>query len=64
MAALGLIVSSSCPSELSSFSALTASDEGQLAVATSDGVLILVSCKIVVTVAGVSDGEFVFVIVV
>jgi len=40
-----LIVSSSCPSELSNFSVLAASDEGQLAVATNDGVFVLVSCQ-------------------
>ena len=43
-----LIGSSSCPSELSNISALTASNEGQLAVATNDGVFILVSRKIVI----------------
>jgi len=42
-----LIVSISCPSELSNISALAASDEGQLAVVMNDGVFILVSCKIV-----------------
>jgi len=42
-----LIGSTSCLSELSNISVLTASDEGQLAVVTTDGVFILVSYKII-----------------
>jgi len=42
------IASSPCPSDLSNISALTVSDEGQLAVVMNDGVVILVRCKIVI----------------
>ena len=41
-----LIGSSSCPYELSNISVLSASDEGQLAVVTNDGVFILVSSNV------------------
>jgi len=42
-----LILSCSCPSELTNIVAITASDEGQLALVANDGVFILVSCKII-----------------